>query len=413
MLEDLAKRAKNASYQLSVTTTAEKNSALEAIRRRLIEQEPDILAANQLDITEGREQGLSDALIDRLLLTPERLAGICQDIERLIGMSDPIGEEYQGRQLENGLFLKKRTVPLGVIGVIYEARPNVTIDIACLALKTGNAAILRGGKETIHSNKKLVAIIAEALDSVGMNSEAVQLITDPDRAYIYQLLKLDKYVDMIIPRGGQTLQQVCVENSTIPVITGGIGICHLYVDESADFDKAIAVISNAKVQRPSVCNALDTVLVHQSIAGTFLPRLVTELTQQGVTLKGCLHSTKIASQINLAGGDDFDTEWLSLTLGIKIVPELQEAVEHIRIHSTAHSDGILTQSLSAAEQFVARVNSAAVYVNASTRFTDGAQFGLGAEVAVSTQKLHARGPMGLEALTTYKWIGHGDGLIRN
>ncbi|ATC95751.1 glutamate-5-semialdehyde dehydrogenase [Pseudoalteromonas tunicata] len=413
MLEQLAQDAQIASYQLATLSSRSKNQALKAIINQLVQHQSAILAANQLDIAAGKEAGLTDALLDRLLLTAERLAGMCQDIEQLIALSDPIGEEYQGKQLESGLFLKKRTVPLGVIGVIYEARPNVTIDIACLALKTGNAAILRGGKETLNSNILLVKLIQTALVEVGINAQAVQLIADPDRALIYQLLKLDKYIDMIIPRGGQTLQQVCVEHSTIPVITGGIGICHLFVDESADVEKAIAVIRNAKVQRPSVCNALDTVLIHQSIAYEFINRLVPALAADGVSFRGCPQSVAINATCQVAQASDFDTEWLSLTLGIKVVDDLSKAVSHIRAHSSGHSDGILTQSLKSADQFVAQVNSAAVYVNASTRFTDGAQFGLGAEVAVSTQKLHARGPMGLDALTTYKWIGIGDGLIRS
>ena len=326
-------------------------------------------------------------------------------------MPDPVGGEFDGKTLENGLRLKKQTVPLGVVGVIYEARPNVTLDIACLCLKTGNASILRGGKETLNTNGYLVELIGNALVKAGINKYAVQLITNPDRALVLELLKQDKYIDMIIPRGGDTLQKVCVENSTIPVITGGIGICHLYVDESADITQALNVIENAKVQRPSVCNALDTVLVHSAVANELIPKLSEKLSS--VTLKGCELSQALNSKIAAIAESEYSKEWLSLTLGIKVVEDINQAILHIREHSSGHSDGILSESLTNANKFVAAVNSAAVYVNASTRFTDGSQFGLGAEVAVSTQKLHARGPMGLEALTTFKWVGQGDYLVRS
>jgi len=413
MLKRIAEAAKLASFDLLQASTIQKNAALSAIKNHILNNKDIILSANELDMNAGKSNGLTESLLDRLLLTSERLDAICADIDTVIGLDDPVGAEFDGKQLENGLFLKKRTVPLGVIGVIYEARPNVTIDIASLTLKTGNACILRGGKETLNSNITLVKIIKKALVSVGFNENCVQLIEDPNRALVLELLKMDKYVDMIIPRGGQKLQKVCTENSTIPVITGGIGICHLFVDSSVDQAKALAVIENAKVQRPSVCNALDTLLVHKSIASEFIPKLVISLGQKDVFLKGCPDSISIDKRIAPIEIDGYDTEWLSLTLGIKIVDTVQDAILHIREHSTAHSDGILTQNIKNADLFVMAVNSAAVYVNASTRFSDGSQFGLGAEVAVSTQKLHARGPMGLDALTTYKWIGQGDNLIRS
>jgi glutamate-5-semialdehyde dehydrogenase len=312
--------------------------------------------------------------------------------------------------------LAKRRIPIGVIGVIYEARPNVTIDVATLCLKTGNATILRGGSETRRSNLALVGAIQAALGRVGLPPAAVQYIADPDRALVTQLLRLDRYVDMIIPRGGDSLHRLCREQSTIPVITGGIGICHIFVDASADLARAVDIVENAKVQRPSVCNALDTVLVHRAIAEQFLPAMATRLAQSKVELRAEPEAFAVLkgspATVVPAGPNDFDTEWLALILGVKIVDGLDEAIAHIQEHSTEHSDSILTNDWANANRFVAEINSSAVFVNASTRFNDGGQFGLGAEVAVSTQKLHARGPLGLEELTTYKWVAFGDGHTR-
>jgi glutamate-5-semialdehyde dehydrogenase len=327
-----------------------------------------------------------------------------------------VGADLESRVLPNGLRLSRRRIPIGVLGVIYEARPNVTIDIATLCLKTGNAVILRGGSETLRSNLALVNVISAALERVGLPQTAVQYIDDPDRGLVRQLLRLDKYVDMIVPRGGNRLHQLCKEESTIPVITGGIGICHIYVDESADLEQAVEVVQNAKVQRPSVCNALDTLLVHRRVAADFLPRVAARLTENGVELRATEEALPYLQQnggrVLPAGAEDFDQEWLALILGVKVVGGLDEAITHIHEHSTEHSDSILTNDWTNANRFVNEINSAAVYVNASTRFTDGGQFGLGAEVAVSTQKLHARGPMGLEELTTYKWVVIGDGHVR-
>ena len=413
-LQEIGRLAQQASYELAITESSDKNKALEAIAVALEANEVKIVAANNLDIEAGKKAGLTEALLDRLLLDEIRLAGIIADLRSVATLADPVGEEFDSKLLENGLKLCKRRVPVGVIGVIYEARPNVTIDIAALCLKTGNASILRGGKETINSNLVLIEIIQDALSSVGLPKTAVQYIENTDRALVGELLKMDKYVDMIIPRGNSGLQQFCKENSTIPVIIGGIGICHLYVQETAELDKALAIIENAKVQRPSVCNALDTLLVDESIAPEFLAKLANHLIPLGVTLvaepkaKAILQDQAIEAQEG-----DFDKEWLSLNLTVKVVSGLNETLSHIREHSSQHSDGILTNDFTVANQFINGVNSAAVYVNASTRFTDGSQFGLGAEVAVSTQKLHARGPMGLQELTTYKWIGIGDNLIRS
>ncbi len=416
-MEKIGQQAQQASYLLAQASTVQKNTLLEALAKGLRESQPSILAANAIDILAAQQAGLNESLIDRLLLNSDRLHSMADDVSRLIQLDDPIGEESDSKLLSNGLRLCKRRVPIGVMGVIYEARPNVTIDIAALALKTGNAAILRGGKETINSNLALLQVISKALVSSGLPKHAIQYIGDTDRALVSQLLKLDKYVDMIIPRGGAGLHRLCIEQSTIPVITGGIGICHLFVEATADVEKSVKIIENAKVQRPSVCNALDTLLVSKDVAPEFLALMSHELAKSDVLFKADAAAFAILEtqdcKVELASADDFEQEWLGLTLSVAIVDDIGQAISHIRAHSSGHSDGILTESLSKAEQFINQVNSAAVYVNASTRFTDGSQFGLGAEVAVSTQKLHARGPMGLKELTTYKWIGVGDYLVRS
>lgn len=414
----MGKAAKTASYQLATLSTQQKNEALLAVADELEAQQDTILAQNGIDIDNGRNQGLTDSLLDRLLLTPERMAGLAADARRIVDLPDPVGQELESRLLPNSIRLSRRRIPIGVLGVIYEARPNVTIDVATLCLKTGNATILRGGSETLQSNLALVGVIQAALEKVGLPETAVQYIADTDRALVAQLLRLDQYVDMIIPRGGNALHKLCREQSSIPVITGGIGICHIYVDESADLERAVDIIENSKVQRPSVCNALDTVLLHPMIAERLLPSLAVRLAQSGVEIRATSEAYDLlqyedhGATVIRAQAGDFDQEWLGLTLGIQLVADLDEAINHIHRHSTEHTDVILTNNLEHATRFVNEVNSAAVFVNASTRFNDGGQFGLGAEVAVSTQKLHARGPMGLVELTTYKWIGYGDGQIR-
>jgi glutamate-5-semialdehyde dehydrogenase len=417
-LSQMGQAAKSASRQLGILTTTQKNAALLAIADELETQASIVLEHNALDIQDGKDKGLSDALLDRLLLTEKRIAGLAADTRRVAGLPDPIGAEIESRVLPNGIRLSKRRIPIGVLGVIYEARPNVTIDITTLCLKTGNAVILRGGTETLRSNLALEEVIQTALERVNIPKTAVQYMSNPDRSLVTQLLRLDQYVDMIVPRGGAGLHQLCKEQSTIPVITGGIGICHIYVDESADLKRAVDIVENAKVQRPSVCNALDTVLVNCDIAPLFLPELAARLLQHNVELRvdenalDILQANGYGDKVVQAGPDDFDQEWLALILGVKVVDGLDEAIAHIHQHSSEHTDSILTNDFANANRFVNEINSAAVFVNASTRFTDGGQFGLGAEVAISTQKLHARGPMGLEELTTYKWIGIGDGQIR-
>ena len=414
----MGKAARDASFELAIAATARKNQALLAMADELELQQDVILAANAKDIEAGRASGLTDALLDRLLLNESRLAGIVADVRKVVTLDDPVGAEIDSRVLENGMRLSRRRVPIGVIGVIYEARPNVTIDIAALCLKTGNASILRGGRETFHSNMALVQVIQAALAKSGLPAASVQYIESPDRALVSELLTMDQYVDMIIPRGGANLHRLCKDQSTIPVIIGGFGVSHLYVDESADLVRAIDVIDNAKVQRPSACNALDTLLLNEKIAARIAPLLVARMNQQKVTLVAepqafALLQAAGANQLRQAGDEDFDTEWLSLTLGVKVVADVKAAIAHLQEHNACHSDAILTNDLRHAELFINGVGSAAVYVNASTRFTDGAQFGLGAEVAVSTQKLHARGPMGLTELTSYKWIGQADYLSRS
>ncbi|WP_159738111.1 glutamate-5-semialdehyde dehydrogenase [Vibrio atypicus] len=414
-LISMGKAAKDAAFQLATASTAQKNQALAIIADELEANAATILAANAKDIEKGREAGLTEALLDRLLLNEERLSGIANDVRNVISLNDPVGSELDSKVLENGMSLSRRRVPLGVVGVIYEARPNVTIDIAALCLKTGNASILRGGKETFFSNMELVKVIQSALAKAELPAASVQYIEKPDRELVSQLLKLDDYVDMIIPRGGAGLHKMCKENSTIPVIIGGFGISHIFVDESADLKKSLNVVENSKVQRPSACNSLDTLLVHESVAAEFLPMLAERLADK-VTLVATPNAKELVAQakeVRDAGEGDFDTEWLSYTLGVKVVKDIHEAVDHMRIHNASHSDAIMTNSLENSEIFINSVGSAAVYVNASTRFTDGAQFGLGAEVAVSTQKLHARGPMGLEELTSYKWVGKANYLPRS
>ena len=416
MLEQMGIAAKAASWQLALLSSREKNQVLEKIADYLEAQTDDILRANAEDLAEARANGLSEAMLDRLALTPARLSGIANDVRQVCNLADPGGQVIDGGLLDSGLRIERRRVPLGVIGVIYEARPNVTVDVASLCLKTGNAAILRGGKETWRTNAATVKVIQQALQECGLPAAAVQAIESPDRALVGEMLKMDKYIDMLIPRGGAGLHKLCREQSTIPVITGGIGVCHIFVDETAEIAPALKIIVNAKTQRPSTCNTVETLLVHRNIADTFLPALSKQMAESGVTLHAAPSALPTLqngpAKVEPVKAEQYDDEYLSLDLNVKVVADMDEAIAHIREHGTQHSDAILTRTLRNANRFINEVDSSAVYVNASTRFTDGGQFGLGAEVAVSTQKLHARGPMGLEALTTYKWIGFGDDTIR-
>ncbi|EKA8976059.1 glutamate-5-semialdehyde dehydrogenase, partial [Salmonella enterica] len=414
MLEQMGIAAKAASYKLALLSSGEKNRVLEKIADELEAQMESILSANVQDVEQARANGLSEAMLDRLALTPARLKAIADDVRQVCNLADPVGQVIDGGLLDSGLRLERRRVPLGVVGVIYEARPNVTVDVASLCLKTGNAVILRGGKETHRTNAATVRVIQKALKACGLPEAAVQAIDNPDRSLVNEMLRMDKYIDMLIPRGGAGLHKLCREQSTIPVITGGIGVCHIFVDSSADIAPALKIIVNAKTQRPSTCNTVETLLVHQDIAERFLPALSKQMAESGVTLHGDETVMQLHGPAKLVPlkPEELDNEFLSLDLNVVVVENMDGAIAHIREHGTQHSDAILTCDMHNAARFVNEVDSAAVYVNASTRFTDGGQFGLGAEVAVSTQKLHARGPMGLEALTTYKWIGFGDGTIR-
>ena len=406
----LAQQAKDASVKLAQFGNVQKNQALLTIAEQLEQRSAEILAANAKDIEFAKNQGISTAIIDRLLLNESRLQGIANDVRNVAKLADPVGQVMDGGVLNSGLKIERQRVPLGVILTIYEARPNVTIDVASLCLKTGNTVILRGGKETKFTNAVLVEVVQQALESAGLPKLAVQAVTDPDRALLLELLKLDRYIDMVIPRGGAGLHQFCKENSTIPVIVVGIGVCHMFVEKSADQQKALELIANAKTQRPSTCNTLETLLVEKAIAVEFLPKLANHMKALGVIL----HTDDLQKTEGIEPLDDarMRQEWLSLDLNVVVVDNLAQAVAHIREYGSQHSEAILTSDYQLARQFVAQVDAAAVYINASTRFTDGGEFGLGAEVAVSTQKLHARGPMGLEALTTYKWVCEGDYLVR-
>ena len=416
-VEIKAKAAKAASKKLAYLSTAVKNEALLAIADELIAKEKDILAANRLDHNEGEKSGMSAAMLDRLLLNTERIKGIAGDVRTVAALPDPVGETFEMRTLPNGLQVGKKRVPLGVIGAVYESRPNVTVDISVLCLKSGNAIILRGGKEAVHSNSVLVKIIQGAAYRAGVPEGALQFIESTDRALVGQMLKMRDYIDLVIPRGGADLINYVAQNAAMPVVTGGIGVCHTYVDRSANLEKAAAIVYNAKVQRPTVCNALDAILVHADVAKSYLPMVAKELDRANVELRCDERALKILKPLASikavpATEKDWGKEFLALVAAVKVVDSLEEALEHIERYGSGHSEAIVTEDYSAAMKFLDEVDAACVYVNASTRFTDGGQFGLGAEVGISTQKFHARGPMGLKELTTYKWIVLGSGQVR-
>jgi glutamate-5-semialdehyde dehydrogenase len=416
-LEEKGKAGKAASRKLAFISTEVKNKALLNIAETIIDKQDDILTANKIDYEEAKASGMSEAMLDRLMLSPSRLEDIAKDTKNVAALPDPVGEVFEMRTLPNGLQISKRRVPLGVIGAIYESRPNVTIDISSLCLKSGNAVILRGGKEAINSNKALAKVAQEACDRTGVPQGAIQLIESTERALINHILKMKGIIDLLIPRGGANLTKLVSENATMPVLTGGIGVCHTYVDKSADINKAVAIAYNAKVQRPTVCNALDCILVHNQIAQAYLPAIAKEWAQAGVEMhcdKRAMTVLKTIPSLKLASATDEDwgKEYLSLKAAIKVVDSLDEALEHIEKYGSGHSEAIVTEDHSAAVRFLNEVDAACVYANASTRFTDGGQFGLGAEIGISTQKLHARGPMALKELTTYKWIIVGNGQVR-
>ncbi len=416
-LEEKGKAAKAASRRLAFLSTEVKNKALLNTAEALIDKQDDILAANKIDYEEAKSSGMSGAMLDRLMLSPSRLEGMAQDTRMVAALPDPVGEMFDMRTLPNGLQIGKKRVPLGVIGALYESRPNVTIDISSLCLKSGNAVILRGGKEAINSNIALARAAQQACDQAGVPQGAVQLIESPERTLVNHMLKMRGIIDLIIPRGGASLTKLVSENAAMPVLTGGIGVCHTYVDKNADLDKAVAIAYNAKVQRPTVCNALDCLLVHSQAAAAYLPILAKEWAKAGVEMHCDKRALAILKPIQSlkpvpAVDEDWGKEFLSLTAAIKVVDSLGEALEHIEKYGSGHSEAIVTEDYSAAMRFLNEVDAACVYANASTRFTDGGQFGLGAEIGISTQKFHARGPMALKELTSYKWIILGNGQVR-
>ncbi|WP_027084889.1 glutamate-5-semialdehyde dehydrogenase [Cohnella panacarvi] len=406
------KAAKATAVKLGTLTTAQKNEALLMMADALMADHAGILAANEDDLARGRENGTSSSLLDRIKLTPERIAGIAEGIRQIVELSDPVGEVLETGHRPNGLFIEKRRVPIGVIGIIYEARPNVTVDAAALCLKTGNAVVLRGGSAALSSNRYIVNVLRQALSRSALPADALQLIEDPSRGSVDEMLKLNGLLDVIIPRGGASLIQNVVQNATVPVIETGAGICHTFVDETANAVMAAEIAVNAKAQRPSVCNSMETLLVHSEFAGTHLAALADALRKANVELRGCDRTQKLISVDKTATDEDYATEYNDYILNVRIIDSLDEALDHIRRFGTMHSECIVTENADHAERFLQEVDAAAVYHNASTRFTDGFEFGYGAEIGISTQKLHARGPMGLPALTSTKYRIIGSGQIR-
>ncbi len=415
-ITEICQRAKAASRQLAGLPTMDRNRALLEMAAALERRKGEIIRENRDDVKEGKAARLSGALMDRLMLDEDRIREMAAGLRKLVHLPDPVGEVVEGRRLPNGLELKKVRVPFGVVAVIYEARPNVTTDAAGLCLKTGNAVILRGGSASLHSIRMLTEVVGGALLDAGLPSDAVQLVASRDRAPLKKLLAMKEYVDLVIPRGGESLKQFLVKNSTIPVIYAAGGNCHVYVDAGADLEKAAAITVNAKVQRPGVCNAAETLLIHKDVAADFVPLIVQELTIRGVKLFVTPEVKELAGgkakELGDAVKEHFATEFLDLKMAVKIVDNLDEAIDHIAAFGTGHSEAIVTEDLGAARDFSDRVDAACIYVNASTRFTDGGQFGMGAEIGISTQKLHARGPVGLRELTSTKYVITGDGQVR-
>ena len=410
-LEEMGALAKQAARKLAVAGS-QKDKALEAIADALTAHTQEILAANGEDLDAARANGMSQSLLDRLALNEKRIQGMAQGVRQVAAQPDPVGQVLEGSLRPNGLRIEKVSVPLGVVGMIYEARPNVTADAAALCLKAGNAVILRGGKEAFRSNRAIAQVMRQAVESAGLPADSIQLVEDTSRASSVEMMGLTGYLDVLIPRGGAGLIRTVVENSRVPVIETGVGNCHVYVDDAADTDMAVNIIFNAKTSRPSVCNAIETVLVHKDAAQRVLPAVKAKLDEKQVEIRGCERTCQILSGCTPATEEDWSTEYLDYILAVKIVDSLDQAMDHIARYSSGHSECIVTENYAHAERFLNEVDSAAVYVNASTRFTDGGEFGLGAEVGISTQKLHARGPMGVRQLTSQKFIIRGSGQIR-
>ena len=405
--------AKQASQAASLLSTKEKNDALTAISRILVQQADSVLEANAIDLAQAKENGMPTVMQDRLLLTRERIEGIASSVLDVVKLADPIGQVVEGYRTVNGLNIQRVRVPMGVIGIIFESRPNVTVDAAVLCLKAGSAVLLRGGKEAFRSNLAFVRLMQQALEECGLPKELIQLVEDTSRETATKMMKLNGLLDVLIPRGGAGLIRSCVENATVPVIETGTGNCHIYVDATADLDMAVNIVFNAKTSRPSVCNAAESLLVHRDVAQAFLPICKKKLAEKNVEIRGCEETCKILGDLAVpATEEDYGKEYQDYIISCKVVGSVEEAIRHINHYSTGHSECIVTKDLESADQFTAAVDSAAVYVNASTRFTDGGEFGLGAEIGISTQKLHARGPMGLKEMTTVKYVIRGNGQIR-
>ena len=413
-IEEMGKKAKEASKKLLTLDTRIKNKALVMIAEELINKKEEIKEANRLDLENGKREGLSFALLDRLELTDKRIEAMSQGLMEIAAFTDPIGEILSGWRHKNGMTIEKKRVPLGVLGIIYESRPNVTVDSAGLAIKSSNAVILRGSANAINSNIYLSRLFNETGVKAGLPENSVQLIENTDRALVNEMVKMNKYIDVLIPRGGKGLKKFIIENATIPVIETGAGVCHVFVDESAKIDNVLSIIKNAKTQRPSTCNSIETVLVHKNIAEKILPEVTEMLIKSGVELRYSREALDIVNRndVKLATEEDFGAEYLDMIMSLKLVENVDEAIDYINEHSTQHSDSIITESIDNAEKFLNEVDSAAVYLNASTRFSDGGEFGYGGEIGISTQKLHARGPMGVRELTTTKYIIRGNGQIR-
>ena len=413
-IEEMGKKAKEASKKLLTLDTRTKNKALIMIAEELINKKEEIKEANRIDLENGKKEGLSFALLDRLELTDKRIEAMSQGLMEIAAFTDPIGEILSGWKHKNGMTIEKKRVPLGVLGIIYESRPNVTIDSAGLAIKSSNAVILRGSANAINSNIYLSRLFNETGVKAGLPENSVQLIENTDRALVNEMVKMNKYIDVLIPRGGKGLKKFIIENATIPVIETGAGVCHVFVDESAKMDNVLPIIKNAKTQRPSTCNSIETVVIHKNIAEKILPEVTDMLIKSGVELRYSREALDIVNRndVKLANEEDFGAEYLDMIMSLKLVENVDEAIDYINEHSTQHSDSIITESIDNAEKFLNEVDSAAVYLNASTRFSDGGEFGYGGEIGISTQKLHARGPMGVRELTTTKYIIRGNGQIR-
>ena len=411
-LIEIGEKARKAATELNVLGVTEKNQGLTAAADALIAQMSQILKANEEDIAAAVENGMKESLVDRLRLTEQRIQAMAEGLYQIVGLEDPIGEVISMKRRPNGLMIGQKRVPIGVIGIIYESRPNVTADAFGLCFKTGNAVILRGGSDAIHSNTAIVNVIQDALESVGQNRDSIQLITDTSRETARMMMKMNGYIDVLIPRGGAGLIHTVVENSTVPVIETGTGNCHIYVDEFADLDMALNIVDNAKTQRTGVCSACESLVVHKAVANTFIKRLAERFSAKSIEMRGDEAACAAATSIHLASEEDWGTEYLDRIISIKTVFSIDEAIAHINKYNTKHSEAIITKSYERAQKFLNEIDAAAVYVNASTRFTDGFEFGFGAEIGISTQKLHARGPMGLNALTSTKYIIYGNGQIR-